>query len=136
MTNLADGLAKFLVARTKQELSITFFEKFQEEVSKDPLRTVFPQCSGTLGMIGKDIYQFNAYMEGMGRVLKKRLRSPPTNLNLYIRTNTVFKQPFRQALVKDVLDLSQQLIDGVSPDSIIMYLGAQSSIQDVSEESA
>ena len=46
VTNIADGFAKFLVKRTKQELNMAFFTKFKEELSKPEyrdLQTVFPQ---------------------------------------------------------------------------------------------
>lgn len=130
VTTLADGFAKFLVARTKEELSITFFEKFQEEVAKDPMRSLFPATSATLGVIGKDIYQFNTYLEGMRESFEKDLRVLPANLNGYVQNNDVFKQPFRQVLAEDLLDVSQQLIDGISPDSILMFLGSAAAIQD------
>ncbi|MFX8731580.1 hypothetical protein ABTM48_20530, partial [Acinetobacter baumannii] len=43
VTNIADGLAKFLVKRTKQELTIAFFSKFDSLIAKYPdLQTVFP----------------------------------------------------------------------------------------------
>ena len=32
VTNVADGLAKFIVERTKQELSVAFFERFKQDL--------------------------------------------------------------------------------------------------------
>jgi hypothetical protein len=130
ITNLADGFAKFLVARTKQELSVAFFEKFQEDVAKEPLRTVFPASSGTLQVVGKDIYQFNTYIEGLRESFEKDMRTLPSNLNIYVQQNTVFKKPYRQILAEDILDVAQQLVDGTSPDSIIQFLGTFATIQD------
>jgi len=44
VTNFADGLAKFLIERGKQELSMAFFDKMKEEFKKYPeLTTLFPQ---------------------------------------------------------------------------------------------
>jgi hypothetical protein len=43
VTNFADGLAKFLIERGKQELSMAFFDKMKEEFKKYPeLKTLFP----------------------------------------------------------------------------------------------
>ena len=36
VTNIADGLAKFIIKRAKQELSIAFFKKFKERSEKIP----------------------------------------------------------------------------------------------------
>jgi len=43
VTNFADGLAKFLIERGKQELSMAFFDKMKEEFKKYPeLKILFP----------------------------------------------------------------------------------------------
>ncbi|UII29179.1 hypothetical protein LVD15_12340 [Fulvivirga maritima] len=43
VTTMVDGLAKFLVERTKQELSIAFFDNFKDKLEKEKqLRLLFP----------------------------------------------------------------------------------------------
>jgi hypothetical protein len=63
VTNFADGLAKFLVERVKQELSISFFEKFKRDLdSNEQLKIVFPSTYFALGVIDKEIYNYSAYL--------------------------------------------------------------------------
>ena len=69
VTNIADGLAKFLVERTKQELSIAFFEKFKEELEKPEyrdLQTLFPETYKVLLVIDIDIYSFEPPLSSTG----------------------------------------------------------------------
>lgn len=68
VTNIADGLAKFIVKRAKEELSIAFFKKFKEDLERkdfEELRTLFPKTAQTLRLIDKDIYRFSAYLNTM-----------------------------------------------------------------------
>jgi len=49
VTSFADGLAKFLVERTKEELNIAFFEKLQKLSKKYPeFETLFPHAQALL----------------------------------------------------------------------------------------
>jgi hypothetical protein len=62
VTKYADGLAKFLVKRTKEELTISFFDKFRKELndSKD-LRVLFPRTQKSLGRID-EIFDYSRYL--------------------------------------------------------------------------
>jgi hypothetical protein len=81
ISNVADGMAKFLVKRAKQELSIAFFEKFQEELYKYPdLMSVFPQTYRAFSVIGTEIYMFEAYIQTLRKSFEKDLASLPSNL--------------------------------------------------------
>ncbi len=63
VTNFTDGLAKFLVERTKQELSVTFFERFKDDLnSSDELKIFFPSTLKVLNAIDNQIYMFDAYL--------------------------------------------------------------------------
>jgi hypothetical protein len=74
VTNLADGLAKFLVERVKQELSITFFEKFKKDMdSIKQLQIVFPATFRALQAIDKEIYNFSAYLDLLRESFQKDL---------------------------------------------------------------
>jgi hypothetical protein len=83
ITTIADGMAKFIVKRTKQELNIAFFEKFKEEL-EDPefvdLRTVFPQTYKTLMVVGDDIYMYEAYIQTLREAFKRDIATLPVNL--------------------------------------------------------
>lgn len=63
ITNVADGLAKFLVERTKQELSISFFQKFKSTVDANPdFKRLFPSTVRVLEVIDRDIYLLSNYL--------------------------------------------------------------------------
>lgn len=86
VTNFADGLAKFLVKRFKEELTITFFQKFKEEVGKsDELRTLFPESYKVLLAIDKDIYQFSAYLVTLRESFIKDLTNLYVNFKKFTR---------------------------------------------------
>ena len=62
LTNFADGLARFLVKRMKEELNIVFFEQFEKELEKQKdLRRLFPSTYSILSIAKKNefIYPIN-----------------------------------------------------------------------------
>jgi hypothetical protein len=62
VAGFADGLARFLVQRTKQELSVAFFEDFKAKVETDPyLKHFCPTTKQHLLMVDQDVYQFKDY---------------------------------------------------------------------------
>jgi len=83
-TNFADGLAKFLVKRFKEELTITFFQKFKDAIdSSIELKTLFPQTYSVLRVIDKDIYQFSAYLNTIREAFIKDLTSLYSNFKKF-----------------------------------------------------
>ncbi|PXY43042.1 hypothetical protein [Flavobacterium hydrophilum] len=66
VTRFADGLAKFIVERTKKELQAAFFDKFIEEVNspeyKD-IRTLFPTTYLVIKRLPTDVYNYEPYIE-------------------------------------------------------------------------
>jgi hypothetical protein len=66
VSSFADGLARFLVKRTKQELSRVFFENFKKKVKEDPyLGNFCPFTKAQLAVIDSKVYQFNDYLEAL-----------------------------------------------------------------------
>jgi hypothetical protein len=91
ITNTADGFAKFIVKRTKQELNIAFFERFKQEIdSIKDLQTLFPQTYRTLSVIGDDIYMFEAYVQTLRESFEKDLSSLPSNLPTIIENHQAY----------------------------------------------
>lgn len=83
VTNLADGFAKFLVKRTKEELNVAFFTKFYEEINKEEYkdaRTLFPQTYLTLTAIGNEVYNYQVYINTLRESFEKDLNSLLDNL--------------------------------------------------------
>jgi hypothetical protein len=88
VTNLADGFAKFLVKRTKQELNVAFFSKFSDLISKDEYkdaRILFPQTFNLLNAIGSQIYNYEAYINALKEAFEKDLNSLLPNLEKVIK---------------------------------------------------
>ncbi|HPS63269.1 MAG TPA: hypothetical protein PLK82_09415 [Bacteroidales bacterium] len=76
VTNLADGLAKFLVKRTKEELSVAFFSKFRETLDSSryaDLRVLFPATWQLLRVIGDEIYDYNRYIGNLREAFRTDL---------------------------------------------------------------
>ncbi len=130
VTTLSDGLAKFFVTRTKQELSIVFFEKFQKAIRDDKrIQALFPATANILNTIGEKVYDFDNYLNDLRVSFDKDMRVVPENLKHFIQTSDVVKDPFRQVVAEDLLDVTQFLMNKTSPDSIIGYLATDAAIQ-------
>ena len=66
ITNLADGMAKFLVERTKEELNAAFFVKFKEVITSKKyayLKDLFLQTYSLLISISDQIYDYRSYIQ-------------------------------------------------------------------------
>ncbi len=124
VTTLADGFAKFIVTRTKQELSIAFFNKFKTMLS-DPkyvdLQTVFPETYKTLSAIGDEIYMYNAYLQTLRESFEKDLAALPSNLPTLLDNHKTFfdSLPGLRAVLKTGFYLTQQIQDKQHPGNII-----------------
>ena len=79
VTNFADGLAKFLIERGKQELSMAFFDKMKEEFNKYPeLKTLFPLTFEILDEI--ENHNILTLLQELKDAFAKDLMNGPTNL--------------------------------------------------------
>lgn len=57
VSNIADGLAKFLVKRTKEELNVAFFRKFKDVLENYPeFETLFPKTHNFISFIEEQNY--------------------------------------------------------------------------------
>lgn len=83
VTNIADGLARFLVQRTKEELSVAFFQRFRELINKPEYldaQILFPKTLQTLNAIDQEIYQFENYITSLRESFEKDLSLMLDNL--------------------------------------------------------
>lgn len=81
VTKYADGLARFLVARTKQELSIYFFDRLKKEIqSNKDIKTFFPNTAMVLQGVDQDIYQFQRYIDLLRQNFYLDINQLPYNL--------------------------------------------------------
>lgn len=87
VTNYADGIAKFLVNRTKAELNTYFFAGFQEKMKESPeLQYLFPNTAGLLNVIGDEIYQYNTYINSLRNAFELDLTNIYSNFRRLINT--------------------------------------------------
>ena len=122
VTNLADGFAKFIVERTKQELSITFFEKFKEELDEyEDLKSIFPQTYRSLKAIDNEIYMFNAYIQTLRESFEKDLSQLPAHLPEVIDNNKEYfdKNKGLEAVLSSCFYLIGSIQDKLHPGIII-----------------
>lgn len=83
VTSIADGLARFLIKRGREELNIAFFQrmkKFLEE--KVETKTLFPATSVFLGNIAS--YRYAELLQSLREAFHKDLKNLIINLNLLI----------------------------------------------------
>lgn len=120
VTNFADGVAKFLVSRAKEELSIAFFKKFKndmEDKKYSDLRILFPQTYKVLKTIDKDIYIFSAYLNTLRESFIKDLMSTYENLDKVVdqeKYQRYFKEnPEIHTVIKNSTFLINQFAKGV-----------------------
>ena len=80
VTNLALGITDFLIERSKEELTVTFFDRFKQDLNNYPeLRTLFPATSSFLDEIASHEYGL------MLQVLRKSFNNDFTNLSTRFR---------------------------------------------------
>jgi hypothetical protein len=124
VTSIADGLAKFLVKRTKKELNIAFFEKFKKLISSDgykDLQTLFPQTYRGLSTIGEEIYNYEAYISTLRESFENDLRTLDKNLPSIIKNHEVFftAHPELAATLQTGCYVAGALEDKVHPGDIL-----------------
>jgi hypothetical protein len=81
VTNIADGFAKFIVKRAKEELSLAFFQKFKDRLDSFPdIRTVFPHTYKLLNAIDQQIYDYSNYLNNLREAFRSDLLTLNENL--------------------------------------------------------
>ena len=129
LPQLADGLAKFLVKRTKQELNTAFFTRFSDAMQEHPeFEQLFPSTTSTLSAIGTEIYQIDAYLNVLRESFIQDFRVFPGNLGSHLKSmnKSLFKDDKINELLPLLLDATQMSINGGSPDDIIQTLADHS----------
>jgi hypothetical protein len=81
VTKISDGLAKFLVKRVKEELSIAFFQRLKDTINKrKDLITLFPQTVVVLNKIDAGVYDYKGYIQNLREAFKADIETLDTNL--------------------------------------------------------
>ncbi len=124
VTAIADGLARFIVARTKAELNMAFFSKFQTLLSKPEykdLQTVFPQTYSALNVIGDQIYNYNTYLQSLRDAFVNDLNGMAAHLPSIIDNHPSFfvRYPQMAALLQSGCYIASGINDKVHPGDIL-----------------
>ena len=126
VSSLADGLARFLVKRTKQELSMAFFEGFKNKVQNDRyLQHFCPFTKSELLLIDSDVYQFNDYLESLREGFTADMTALPGSTESFMRDPTLCKDCLDKPAGKvttDFFHIAQQMVNGEPPIDMIAYL--------------
>jgi hypothetical protein len=127
VTNFADGLAKFLVERTKEELTATFFEKFKSELdSIEELNIMFPKTHDLLQSIDQEIYNISAYLNMLRETFTQDLKTIIPNLRRLINSSELDKyftlNPTVKFVLNDALLIAEELQSGKHPGDVITRL--------------
>ncbi|WP_152269179.1 hypothetical protein [Agriterribacter humi] len=127
VTSIADGLARFLIKRGKEELSVAFFNQFKEFLNKhEECKILFPKTVELLK--GIDSYKYATFLENLRNDFHTDLS------NLIIHLNQVIDLPKYEMLIANhseiklvvgtaniVSELSQSG-NSIMPDSVIKQL--------------
>jgi hypothetical protein len=127
ITSLADGMAKFLVERVKEELSIAFFDQFKNDLKKYPdLQTLFPYTYDVLMAIDSEIYNFTAYIDILREAFLKDFQLIIPDIRKLVE-KPMYRDYFNNnPQLYSIIQVAFQVVDdyqlGVYPGDIIMHL--------------
>jgi hypothetical protein len=111
VTNIADGLAKFLVERMKSELSASFFDRFEKTLNEpkyEDLKILFPETWKLLASMDQDIYQYSSYVNNMRQAFARDMA------NQYVNLEKLLNQPkYKDYLLRDHPELGSVLYSSV-----------------------
>jgi hypothetical protein len=117
VTTIADGFAKFLVQRTKEELSLAFFVQIKEDFDKPEfvlVQTLFPHTHQKLDQIGSNIYQYNVYLTDLRDAFDADLEDMATTfpyiLNIPQYKPFFAKYPWIEPVLETAIALSEEFI--------------------------
>ena len=108
----ADGLATFLVERTKEELRIAFFDKLNSQIKKNDLNEIFQESATTLDKIGDEIYNYRLYLSTLQSSFRNDLQVLPENIGKYVKQLPDDKIiVHKKNLIADLLIIGQLIAD-------------------------
>jgi hypothetical protein len=125
VTYFADGLAKFIATRTKQELTNAFFRRFKSDLDNFPvLDTLFPATGLLLRRIDTEIYFFDRYIDDLRIHFIKDLERLPTGLRELVVADRSRLRPAERLWMADLLQVSQMFLDGFGVKESLDYLAS------------
>ena len=127
VTNIADGIAQFLIKRGKEELNVAFFNRLKKFIdSTEECKALFPQSFEVFKNV--EPYQYAEFIQSLRQGFNKDLS------NLIVGLNQLIELPKYHDLLKNIPEIrlairSSKIVQelsqsdgGILPDSIITQL--------------
>lgn len=138
ISKYADGLAKFMVKRVKQELNNAFFKNFRETLydsTNQDLRILFPSTTFVLGTIGENIYDYEKYLLTLREGFENDYKTIPDHLPKFIKANPQYFDNDKESKVVLLLgsEIASGLMDHEHPGKIIADIRTEEYKNDLPE---
>lgn len=88
-SNILDGAAKFIAERMKEEISIAFFDKFQNTLERTNLRTLFPQTTNI--MVSTQSFNYTITIQVLKEAFEQDLNKILENIPAFIEKSNLIK---------------------------------------------
>lgn len=119
VTNVADGLAQFLVDRARAELSVTFFRRFRKTLSEQrTLGAFFPQTVTLLGMLEDHLFRLAPYQATLQDAFRRDLDALPAALEGYLRRSPALRDETVRSLAAGAFLLTD-VVRGTHPADVL-----------------
>lgn len=124
-TRFVDGLSRWLVKRTKQELSLTFFNRFKKALNEQPdLHVMFPSTVTLLNVFEDEVYHYQAFIGTLRESFINDFNLVPQNLSDWANTTELIKDESDRFIIKEAFEIPPMIMNENSPREIIHHLGS------------
>lgn len=130
VTTVADGMARFLVKRMKEEMTVMFFESFERTLEgQRDLQLLFPATYSILLSAKQEIYNYQRYLPALQRAFEYDLHEFVSNAYRWSDSAEKTKlltalqsNPKAYSLVKLTLFIAHELQQGTHPGELLATL--------------
>jgi hypothetical protein len=142
VTTIADGIAKFLVERTKAELDVYFFEQFNDflnnkDYGKD-VQVLFPNTHSVMLVAGHEIYNYQQYLQAFREAFANDLSNILLNANTWINLDPVTRTKLVTRIqglpsypyIQLIFEIAVEIQQGKHPGDILNELATRVYIRD------
>jgi hypothetical protein len=115
ISSFADGMARFLVERTKEELSASLFNKLSQVISENAfIQELFPQTHLLLSSLSEQIYNYPSYIHSLRAAFINDLDAIGFKITPFLLNTKYFQIEHRiQPFLKDLLLLANDTIERI-----------------------
>ena len=128
VTNFADGLARFLVSRMKEELNVMFFDHFNKFLKAQPdTKALFPKTYFIMLLMSDRIYDYQSYLPTLREAFEQDLSGLLHSANEWVNDSPQEKsilkffkdKPEALACVQLGIRIAQKVESGTKPGDIL-----------------